>query len=109
MLGTPGGEREGPLMEAHAADAEWVLHALVRTGDEAVERDREPAAEPGHVEGLIDVRLRCPAEAGQGCGSWRERGEGRGVAGRRVDGTRRCTPWAARNEAASGPYAELLR
>ena len=44
----PGCQREHPLVQAHAADPERVLDALVGTGDEAVERHRDLEAQPGH-------------------------------------------------------------
>jgi hypothetical protein len=39
VLLAPGGGGEGPFVQALAALAERVLEALVRPGDEAVERD----------------------------------------------------------------------
>ncbi len=45
----PGGEREHPLVQAHAADPERVVDALLGSGDEAVERHRDPEAQLGHV------------------------------------------------------------
>jgi hypothetical protein len=38
----PAPSREGkyPLMQAHATDPDWVLDALIRTGNEAIQRDR---------------------------------------------------------------------
>jgi hypothetical protein len=38
----PNRERNHPVVEALAADAERILDALVRTGNEAVERHRDP-------------------------------------------------------------------
>jgi len=35
---TPEREREGPLVQARAADSERVVHALVRAGHEPIER-----------------------------------------------------------------------
>jgi len=45
---TPGGGGENPLMQAHSADTEGVLHALIRSGDEAVERYRNLEPQLGH-------------------------------------------------------------
>jgi hypothetical protein len=36
-------------VEAHAADSERIVHALVGTGDETIERKRDPEAKSGHL------------------------------------------------------------
>ena len=42
-------ERKHPFMHPHAADAERIVDALIRSGDEAVERHRDLEAQPGHA------------------------------------------------------------
>src|SRR5215831_13283918 len=44
----PGGQRNHPVMESLAALAERVLLALVRAGDEPVQRDRDVTSELAH-------------------------------------------------------------
>ena len=48
----PGRQREHPLVQAHAAHAERILHALVGAGDETVERHRDPEAQLGHFTSI---------------------------------------------------------
>src|SRR5688572_24069608 len=48
MRPTPCGDRDDPLVETIAADPERVLHALVESGNEAVEGHRDPEAQPRH-------------------------------------------------------------
>src|SRR5438132_3634746 len=45
MHGAPGGERKGPFVQTHSADPERIVDALAGTGDEAVERHRDPEAQ----------------------------------------------------------------
>ena len=52
----PGRERNDPLVQAHAADPERVLHALAGTGNKAVERHRDLEAQLGHVSSSMSVR-----------------------------------------------------
>ena len=42
-------ECKGPLVQPHAADPERVFHALAGTGNEPVERSRDPEPQLGHV------------------------------------------------------------
>src|SRR2546430_13606769 len=44
----PEAKREDPLVQPHAAHAEWVIDALVRAGDETVERHRDPESQLRH-------------------------------------------------------------
>src|SRR4051794_39321620 len=48
----PSGELEGPLVQPLALLTQRLLFALVRPGDEAVERDGDPEAELGHAPSL---------------------------------------------------------
>jgi hypothetical protein len=48
VLLPPLPEREGPLVQAHAAEAERVLDALLGSGDEPVERDGDAEAKAAH-------------------------------------------------------------
>src|SRR6185503_4327378 len=50
MHPAPRRERKHPLVEPQAADAERVVHALVRPGDEAVERHRDPETQLRHAQ-----------------------------------------------------------
>src|SRR5260221_8282221 len=43
-----GGQRNDPVVQPLATLAERVLHALVRAGDESVQRDRDVTPEPAH-------------------------------------------------------------
>jgi hypothetical protein len=52
VLDAPRGEREGPVVEVHAADAEGVVDALVGAGGVAVEGDGDLEAELGHRDSV---------------------------------------------------------
>jgi hypothetical protein len=49
LLGTSAVGRERPLMKAHAALSDRVLEALVRAGDESVQRNGDLAADRAHI------------------------------------------------------------
>ena len=53
----PGGQRNDPIVEPLAALAERVLLALVRAGDEAVQRDRDLTPEPAHRASFVGRRV----------------------------------------------------
>src|SRR4029450_2267160 len=54
-----GSPREGPRVEVHAADSEWVLLALVGAGRVAVQRNHHVALEFAHcdtsISGLVSI------------------------------------------------------
>jgi hypothetical protein len=52
----PGGQRNHPVVEPLAALAERVLLALVRAGDETVQRDRDMTPKLAHRDLLVAVR-----------------------------------------------------
>ncbi len=49
LHGAPSRKWEHPLVQAHAADAERILHVLAGAGHVAVEGHRDPQAQLGHV------------------------------------------------------------
>ena len=54
----PGGQRDHPVVEPLAALAERVLLALVRAGDETVQRDRDVTPEPAHRASSVEIVAR---------------------------------------------------
>src|SRR5690606_33869213 len=58
MRDPPGGKGYDPVVQPLPSHAERLLHALVRTGRKAIERDGDPESEPGHLSAVPRARLR---------------------------------------------------
>src|SRR6476646_1638278 len=54
----PKSEWEDPLVKPHAADAEWIVDALIRPGDETIERHRDSEAQLRHFSLLAQAHAR---------------------------------------------------
>src|SRR4030088_2928287 len=55
VLRAPRRRLNDPLVQPLTADPEGVVHALVRAGDETVERHGDAEAQPGHLTRLFRV------------------------------------------------------
>jgi hypothetical protein len=52
-------------VQALSADPEWMIDALVPSSDMAVERNRDPEAQPGHQR-AVEIRFKQSADPSLG-------------------------------------------